>query len=120
VQNYNNSTIGLNFSVSYPLPRHNFQRVGFTYSADSVEYFGLQYGLAESLPDHQLPLRHSRPECPRWHHQQLCLLQLQLQHHQQSAAPAQRQRVLRRRSVAGIGGNVRYYFPAIAYKQFMP
>ncbi len=32
VQNYNQSSKGVNFSISYPLKRHNFQRVGFTYS----------------------------------------------------------------------------------------
>lgn len=31
-QNYNQSSTGLNFSVSYPLKKHSFQRVGFTYS----------------------------------------------------------------------------------------
>jgi outer membrane protein insertion porin family len=31
-QNYNQAATGLNFSVSYPLKRHSFQRVGFTYS----------------------------------------------------------------------------------------
>jgi outer membrane protein insertion porin family len=31
-QNYNQASTGMNFSVSYPLKRHAFQRVGFTYS----------------------------------------------------------------------------------------
>jgi outer membrane protein insertion porin family len=31
-QNYNQDSDGMNFSVSYPLKRHAFQRVGFTYS----------------------------------------------------------------------------------------
>jgi outer membrane protein insertion porin family len=31
-QNYNQASTGLNFSISYPLRRHAFQRVGFTYS----------------------------------------------------------------------------------------
>ncbi len=31
-QNYNQASTGLNFSISYPLKRHAFQRVGFTYS----------------------------------------------------------------------------------------
>ncbi len=33
-QNYNQASTGLNFSVSYPLKRHAFQRIGFTYSLD--------------------------------------------------------------------------------------
>jgi outer membrane protein insertion porin family len=32
VQNYNQSSTGLNFSVNYPLKKHSFQRLGFTYS----------------------------------------------------------------------------------------
>jgi outer membrane protein insertion porin family len=31
-QNYNQASKGMNFSVSYPLKRHAFQRIGFTYS----------------------------------------------------------------------------------------
>ncbi len=31
-QNYNQASKGLNFSLSYPLKRHTFQRIGFTYS----------------------------------------------------------------------------------------
>jgi len=31
-QNYNQASTGFNFSVSYPLKKHAFQRVGFTYS----------------------------------------------------------------------------------------
>jgi len=31
-QNYNQASTGLNLSVSYPLRRHSFQRIGFTYS----------------------------------------------------------------------------------------
>ena len=32
IQNYNQGSDGANFSISYPLRRHSFQRVGFTYS----------------------------------------------------------------------------------------
>ena len=32
IQNYNQGSDGINFSISYPLRRHSFQRVGFTYS----------------------------------------------------------------------------------------
>ncbi|MGA7342964.1 MAG: outer membrane protein assembly factor BamA [Terracidiphilus sp.] len=31
-QNYNSDSDGMNFSISYPLKRHAFQRVGFTYA----------------------------------------------------------------------------------------
>jgi outer membrane protein insertion porin family len=32
VQNYNQSSTGLNFSINYPLKKHSFQRLGLTYS----------------------------------------------------------------------------------------
>ena len=31
-QNYNQASTGFNYSISYPLRRHSFQRLGFTYS----------------------------------------------------------------------------------------
>jgi outer membrane protein insertion porin family len=33
-QNYNQASTGLNVSISYPLKRHAFQRIGFTYNLD--------------------------------------------------------------------------------------
>ncbi len=32
IQNYNQGSKGFNFSINYPLRRHSFQRIGFTYS----------------------------------------------------------------------------------------
>ncbi len=42
-QNYNQSSTGLNFSVSYPL-RRSFKRVGLTYSWDKSTITDLQPG----------------------------------------------------------------------------
>ncbi len=42
-QNYNVGSDGINFSVSYPLKRHAFQRVGVTYSLHQVHDYGLQH-----------------------------------------------------------------------------
>ena len=88
---------GLNFSVSYPLRRHAFQRVGFTYSLTKVDDHGLQHGFTNLLPDHQLPVRHSGLKRARGHRQQLgCRSAIQLQHRQQPIASAHRQGILRR------------------------
>jgi len=57
-QNYNQASTGFNFSVSYPLRRHAFQRVGMTTRSISHHHC-IQPGLVYLLPDHQLPLRHS-------------------------------------------------------------
>jgi outer membrane protein insertion porin family len=120
LQNYNNSTVGMNFSVSYPLPRHNFQRVGFTYSLtdSSITAFstasqnlfqniafrsGIQgQNALNGIVNSSVSLSYTfntinNPQRPRTGKEYSAVLQ-----------------------VAGIGGNVRYIFPALAYKQFMP
>ncbi len=120
VQNYNNSSIGLNASVSYPLPRHNFQRVGITYSLtnSTISAFstasqnlfqtinfrsGIQgqnalNGIISSSASFSYTYNTvSNPQRPRSGKEISAVLQ-----------------------VAGLGGNVRYYFPALAYKQFFP
>ena len=119
-QNYNNSTLGLNGSVSYPLPRHNFQRVGFTYSLtrSSITAFstasqtlfqainfrsGIQgQNALTGIVNSSASLSYiyntiNNPQRPRTGKEMSAIIQ-----------------------VAGIGGNVRYVFPALAYKQFMP
>jgi len=120
LQNYNNSTIGLNTSVSYPLPRHNFQRVGFTYSLtrSSITAFstasqnlfqniafrsGIQgQNALDGIVNSSVSLTYiyntiNNPQRPRNGREISVALQ-----------------------VAGIGGNVRYIFPAVAYKSFTP
>ncbi len=120
IQNYNNATIGLNASASYPLPRHNFQRVGFTYSLtkSSITAFstasqnlfqtinfrsGIQgQNALDGIVNSSVSLSYSyntinNPQRPRSGKEFTAVLQ-----------------------VAGIGGNVRYFFPAIAYKRFIP
>ncbi len=120
LQNYNNSTRGLNFSVSYPLPRHNFQRVGFTYSftdsnitAFSTASQNLFQNIAfrsgiqgqnalNGIINSSVSLSYTyntinNPQRPRSGKEYSAVLQ-----------------------VAGLGGNVRYVFPALAFKEFMP
>jgi outer membrane protein insertion porin family len=120
LQNYNNSTVGFNMSASYPLPRHNFQRVGFTYSLtrSSITAFssasqnlfqtlnfrsGIQGqnaldGIINSSASFSYSINTiNNPQRPRRGKEITAVLQ-----------------------IAGIGGNVRYIFPAVAYKSFMP
>ena len=120
VQNYNNSTVGMNFSASYPLPRHNFQRVGFTYSLtrSTISAFstasqnlfqtinfrsGIQgQNALDGIVNSSASFTYSyntinNPQRPRSGKEFSAVLQ-----------------------VAGLGGNVRYFFPALAYKQFLP
>jgi len=120
VQNYNNQSTGLNWSVSYPLPHKNFQRVGITYSLtkSSITAFssasqnlfqtlafrsGIQgqnalAGIVNSSASFSYIYNTvSNPQRPHTGKEFSAVLQ-----------------------IAGLGGNVRYVFPALAYKTFTP
>ena len=119
-QNYNVGSDGFNFSVSYPLKRHAFQRVGVTYSLDQVHDYGVQHGFIDLLPDHRFPLRSAGLESAGRNYQQQSRPQLHLQHGLESAAPARWQGVHRFLQIAGMWGDVRYVNPAVAYKRYIP
>ncbi len=118
-QNYNQASTGLNFSVNYPLRRHAFQRVGFTYSltkstitafsSASSTFFqtisfrsGIQgtnalAGIVNSSASFSYMYNTvNNPLRPRSGKEFTAVFQ-----------------------VAGIGGNVRYLTPLVAYKKFM-
>jgi len=117
-QNYNQASTGLNFSVSYPLKRHAFQRLGFTYSLTkstisafstaSQTFFqtisfrsGIQgsnalAGIVSSLATFTYSYNTvNNPLRPRSGKEYSAALQ-----------------------VAGLYGNVRYISPLVAYKSF--
>jgi len=117
-QNYNQASKGFNFSVSYPLRRHAFQRVGMTYSLNksnitafsqaSSTFFqtisfrsGIQgsnalAGIVNSSASFSYSYNTiNNPLRPREGKEYSAVFQ-----------------------VAGIGGNVRYITPLFAYKSF--
>ncbi|HET7103841.1 MAG TPA: outer membrane protein assembly factor BamA [Terracidiphilus sp.] len=117
-QNYNQASTGLNFSVSYPLRRHAFQRVGFTYSLTrstisafstaSQTFFqtisfrsGIQgsnalAGIINSSASFSYMYNTvNNPLRPRSGHELTAVFQ-----------------------ISGIWGNVRYLAPFVAYKSF--
>jgi len=119
-QNYNQASTGMNFSIGYPLKRHAFQRVGFTYSLTkstitafstaSQTFFqtisfrsGIQganglAGIVNSMASFTYSYNTiNNPQRPRTGKEYTAALQ-----------------------VSGIWGNVRYIQPMVAYKQFMP
>jgi outer membrane protein insertion porin family len=119
-QNYNQSSEGFNISASYPLKRHAFQRIGFTYSLSksTISAFstasqtlfqtmsfrsGIQGSNALSgIVNSMASLSYSyntinNPMRPRNGREFSAVLQ-----------------------TSGIWGNVRYFTPMVAYKQFMP
>jgi outer membrane protein insertion porin family len=117
-QNYNQASTGLNLSLSYPLKRHAFQRVGMTYRIDkstitafstaSQTFFqtisfrsGIQgsnslAGIINSSASFSYTYNTiNNPLRPRTGKEYSAVFQ-----------------------VAGIGGNVRYISPLVAYKSF--
>ena len=119
-QNYNQASTGFNFSVSYPLKRHAFQRLGMTYSltkssitafsSASQTFFqtisfrsGIQgsnalAGIVESKASFSYAYNTiNNPLRPRSGKEYSAVFQ-----------------------VSGLGGNVRYISPLVAYKRFMP
>ena len=119
-QNYNQTSTGMNFSVSYPLRRHAFQRVGFTYSLSrstisafstaSQTFFqtisyrsGIQSsnaltGIVNSSASFSYTYNTiNNPMRPRTGKEYSAVFQ-----------------------VSGIWGNLRYYSPMLAYKSFTP
>lgn len=119
-QNYNQDSDGTNFSISYPLKRHAFQRVGFTYSwtrstitafsTASQTFFqtisfrsGIQGSNAlAGIINSYVSLTYSydtvsNPLRPHEGKQYTAALQ-----------------------VSGLWGNVRYLEPVVAYKRYIP
>jgi outer membrane protein insertion porin family len=119
-QNYNQASTGLNFSISYPLKRHAFQRIGLTYRIDkstitafstaSQTFFqtisfrsGIQgsnslAGIVNSSASFSYVFNTiNNPLRPRSGKEYSAVFQF-----------------------SGIGGNVRYFTPFVAYKSFMP
>ncbi len=118
-QNYNQAATGITWSVSYPLKRHAFQRVGFTYSLSkatitafstaSQTFFqtisfrsGIQgsnalAGIVTSLASFSYSYNTiNNPLRPRSGKEYTAVFQ-----------------------IAGIWGNVRYFSPMVAYKRFL-
>ena len=119
-QNYNQAANGMNVSISYPLKRHAFQRIGATYSwsKSSITAFstasqtffqtisfrsGIQGSNAlAGIINSQISLTYSydtinNPVRPRTGKEYTAAFQ-----------------------AAGIWGNVRYISPLVAYKRFFP
>ena len=119
-QNYNQAANGMNVSISYPLKRHAFQRIGATYSwsKSSITAFstasqtffqtisfrsGIQGSNAlAGIINSQISLTYTyntinNPVRPRTGKEYTAAFQ-----------------------ASGIWGNVRYFSPLVAYKRFIP
>jgi outer membrane protein insertion porin family len=118
LQNYNNSTKGLNASISYPLPRHNFQRLGFTYSLQdsSITAFSTaSQNLFQNIAFRSGIQGQNALNGIVNSSVSLSYIMNTINNPQRPSGGREFSAVLQ---VAGVGGNVRYIFPAVAYKRF--
>ncbi len=120
IQNYNQGSDGFNFSVSYPLRRHSFQRVGFTYSwtnsnitafsSASQSFFqtiAFRSGVQGNNP--LSGIKNSK-----------VMLSYMYNTVSNPLRPRTGQQFTAEFQASGIWGNVRYIEPLIAYKRYQP
>ncbi len=120
VQNYNNESIGLNYSMSYPLPHRNFQRVGFTYSltkSSITAFSSASQNLFQTLNfrsgiQGQNALNGIVSSSASFSYTYNTV--------NNPMRPNRGKEISAVMQFAGIGGNVRYIFPALAYKAYIP
>ncbi len=120
-QNYNQASTGFNFSVSYPLKRHAFQRVGFTYSLSrsSITAFSTASQTFFQTISFRSGIQGSNALAGIVNSHGL--VHLLLQHHQQPACVRAAARNTRRCSrPPASGATCATSAPLVAYKQFMP
>jgi len=119
-QNYNQASTGLNWSVSYPLRRHAFQRVGFTYSLNKATITA--FSTASQTFFQTISFRSGIQGSNAL--QGIITSQASLTYTYNTINNPLRPRNGKEYSAvfqtAGIWGNVRYFSPLVAYKQFMP
>ena len=117
-QNYNQASDGVNFSLSYPLRRHAFQRVGFTYSLSrsSITAFSTASQTFFQTISFRSGIQGSNPLSG------IVTSQISLSYTYNTVNNPLRPRSGREFSAAmqaaGIWGSVRYFSPFVAYKTY--
>jgi outer membrane protein insertion porin family len=119
-QNYNVGSDGMNFSVSYPLRRHAFQRVGMTYSLtkSTITAFSTASSTFFQTIAFRSGVQGSNPLAG------IINSNVSLTYTYDTVSNPLRPREGKQYSAfvqaAGIWGSVRYVNPVVAYKQFIP
>jgi outer membrane protein insertion porin family len=119
-QNYNQGSIGFNLSANYPLRRHAFQRVGFTYSLSksSISAFSTASQTLFQTISFRSGIQGSNALAG------IINSMVSLSYTYNTINNPIRPRTGREFSAvvqtSGIWGNVRYVAPMMAFKQFMP
>jgi outer membrane protein insertion porin family len=119
-QNYNMGSDGMNFSISYPLKRHAFQRVGMTYSwtkSDITAFSAASQTLFQTIA-FRSGVQGSNPLAG------IINSSIALSYSYNTVSNMLRPRDGKEYSVfvqaAGIWGSVRYVNTAVAYKRYIP
>ena len=119
-QNYNQASSGFNVSVSYPLRRHAFQRVGFTYSLtrSTITAFSTASQSFFQTISFRSGIQGSNPLAG------IVNSGVSLSYTYDTVSNPMRPRTGKQISgvfqASGIWGNVRYISPLISYKQYIP
>jgi len=119
-QNYNQGSYGANISVSYPLKRHAFQRVGFTYSwsKSSITAFSTASQTYFQTISFRSGIQGSNAL------NGIINSMVSFTYSYNTVNNPMRPRTGKEYSVAmqtsGIWGNVRYFTPSLAYRSFRP
>lgn len=118
VQNYNQSSRGFNLSVSYPLKRHNFQRLGFTYSYtdSSISAFSTASQTFFQTISFRSGIQGSNALNGIVNSSASFTYQYNTVNNPQR--PRQGKEYTAAFQFSGIGGNLRYFSPAVAYKSY--
>jgi outer membrane protein insertion porin family len=117
-QNYNQASTGLTFSLSYPLKRHTFQRVGMTYSLSksSITAFSTASQTFFQTISFRSGIQGSNPLAGIINSSASFTYTYNTINN--PLRPRTGKEFTAAFQIAGIGGNVRYFTPAVAYRKF--
>jgi outer membrane protein insertion porin family len=119
-QNYNQSSKGFNFSISYPLKRHAFQRVGFTYSwtRSTITAFSIASQTFFQTISFRSGIQSSNPLAG------IVNSSISLSYMYNTVSDPLRPRNGKQFTAvfqaSGLWGNLRYIEPLVAYERFFP
>ena len=120
VQNYNQDTTGTTVSISYPLRRHAFQRIGATYSFDNASV--KTFSPASQNLFQTLAFRSGIQGQNALEGIYTSALSLSYEYNKigNPYRPRDGASLSAALEIAGLGGNVRFFRPVVVYKRFMP
>jgi outer membrane protein insertion porin family len=119
-QNYNQASKGANFSIGYPLKRHAFQRVGFTYSFNRSTITAFSTASQTFFQTISFRSGIQGTNALQGIVNSSASFTYQYNTINNPMRPRNGKEITAAFQISGIWGNVRYIQPMVAYKQFMP